>query len=161
VLYNFKKIQKSVSKIQSRRHCEAERRSNPANKAKMLIKRNSERWIASLTLAMTKDFRLYNFINFTTKLKINKMSAQERTLNNKKMKKSLTIIMLCGFISCYAQNTPPYAASAQTWTFGNQTWSDAIHMPGCNKESLIDLYDPDCCSYTTDGKIVNEKIEKK
>jgi hypothetical protein len=37
---------------------------------------------------------------------------------------------VCG----YTQNTPPHAASAKTWTVGEQTWSDVIHMPECNKE---------------------------
>jgi uncharacterized protein (TIGR02145 family) len=51
--------------------------------------------------------------------------------------------------------TPPYAASAQTWTFGTSTltWSDAIHIPDCNKESFEDSYDePQCRSYTYEGK---------
>jgi hypothetical protein len=47
------------------------------------------------------------------------------------------------------QNTPPYAASARTWKFGNQTWSDAIHMPECNRESFAKSdTDPQCRSYT-------------
>jgi hypothetical protein len=48
--------------------------------------------------------------------------------------------------------TPPYAASTMTWTFGDQTWSDAIHCPECNKESFADSdTDPQCRSYTADG----------
>jgi hypothetical protein len=48
------------------------------------------------------------------------------------------------------QSTPPFAASAETWAFGNQTWSDAIHMPTCNKETFEGSYtDPDCRSYTS------------
>jgi hypothetical protein len=48
---------------------------------------------------------------------------------------------------------PPYAATTQTWTFGNQTWSDAIQMPDCNKEDFEDSYtDPQCRSYTENGK---------
>jgi hypothetical protein len=69
------------------------------------------------------------------------------------MKKILTIIMLCGVVGSYAQNTPRYAASTRTWTFGNQTWSDAIHIPECNKSSFTRDYDnPQCRSYTEDGK---------
>jgi hypothetical protein len=46
-----------------------------------------------------------------------------------------------------------YAASTQTWTFGNQTWSDAIHIPDCNKSSFTnDYYNPQCRSYTESGK---------
>jgi hypothetical protein len=56
----------------------------------------------------------------------------------------------------YPKNTPPHAASTQTWTFGDQTWSDAIQMPECNKTSFRIIpytYDkPDCRSYTADGK---------
>jgi hypothetical protein len=48
---------------------------------------------------------------------------------------------------------PPYAASTMTWTFGNQTWSDAIHYPECNKGTFQDSYsDPQCRSYTEEGK---------
>jgi hypothetical protein len=51
-------------------------------------------------------------------------------------------------------DTPLYAASAQTWTFGNQTWSDAIHCPECNRETFEGYYpfEPRCRSYTADGK---------
>ena len=69
------------------------------------------------------------------------------------MKKTLTIIMLCGVISGYAQNTPHYAASTKTWTFGRQTWSDVIHFPECYKTSLTESYaDPQCRRYTLGGK---------
>jgi hypothetical protein len=45
--------------------------------------------------------------------------------------------------------TPPHAASTQTWTFGEQTWSDLIQMPDCNKETFEDSgTDPQCRSYT-------------
>jgi uncharacterized protein (TIGR02145 family) len=56
------------------------------------------------------------------------------------MKKILTIIMFCGIIGGYAQNTPPYAASTQTWVIeGNdisQTWSDHINVPACDKTNF-------------------------
>ncbi|MDR2358676.1 MAG: fibrobacter succinogenes major paralogous domain-containing protein [Prevotellaceae bacterium] len=66
------------------------------------------------------------------------------------MKTLLTILMLCGVCCGYAQNTPPHAASTETWTVGKQTWSDAIHMPECNKETFeLSLTAPQCRSYTT------------
>jgi hypothetical protein len=52
-----------------------------------------------------------------------------------------------------ALTTPPHAASPNTWTFGEQTWSDAIQIPECNKTSFTDSYtDPHCRSYTENGK---------
>jgi hypothetical protein len=76
-----------------------------------------------------------------------------RTVNKKSekiiMKKFLTIIMLCGICYGYAQNTPPYASSTQTWNFGGLIWSDAIQMPECDKSSFEDSYTkPQCRSYT-------------
>jgi hypothetical protein len=45
--------------------------------------------------------------------------------------------------------TPPYAASTQTWTFGEQQWSDAIRIPACNKTSFMNSFtEPQCRSYT-------------
>jgi hypothetical protein len=50
-------------------------------------------------------------------------------------------------------NTLPYAATTQTWTFGDQTWSDAIQCPECNKETFENSYtEPHCRSYTENGK---------
>jgi hypothetical protein len=48
-----------------------------------------------------------------------------------------------------------YPSSNQTWTLGDQTWSDAIHCPECNKESFEESNtDPQCRSYTyDDGRI--------
>jgi hypothetical protein len=67
--------------------------------------------------------------------------------------KILTILMLCGVIGGYAQNTPPHAASTQTWTFGTQTWSDAIHIPECNKADFTNSdTEPQCRSYTEEEK---------
>jgi uncharacterized protein (TIGR02145 family) len=45
---------------------------------------------------------------------------------------------------------PQYAASAQIWTIGEQTWSAAIQIPACNKTSFTysDTV-PDCHSYTS------------
>jgi hypothetical protein len=69
------------------------------------------------------------------------------------MKKNLTILMLFGVVYAYAQDTPPHAASTMTWTFGEQTWSDAIQIPECNKEDFpcSDTV-PQCRSYTEDEK---------
>jgi hypothetical protein len=65
----------------------------------------------------------------------------------------LTILMLFGVICGYAQNTPPHAASTKTWTFGTQTWSDAIRVPGCNKKDFKhSSKEPHCRSYTSGGK---------
>jgi hypothetical protein len=67
--------------------------------------------------------------------------------------KILTIIMLCGVWGGYAQTTPRYAASALTWVFGSQTWSDAIQVPECNKTSFTNSStNSDCRSYTFEGK---------
>jgi hypothetical protein len=70
------------------------------------------------------------------------------------MKTILTIIILCGVCCGYAQNTPRYAASTKTWRIGNQTWSDAIQIPACNREYFEDSVDaPQCRSYTdNEGK---------
>jgi hypothetical protein len=65
------------------------------------------------------------------------------------MKNLLTILMLCGVCCAYAQNTPPHAASTRTWSVGIQTWSDAIHIPDCNKmNEMNSLTVPQCRSYT-------------
>ncbi|MDR3350508.1 MAG: hypothetical protein LBN98_02515, partial [Prevotellaceae bacterium] len=47
---------------------------------------------------------------------------------------------------------PTHAASTHMWTFGEQTWSDAIHIPECNKDdfSRSDT-EPQCRSYTEDA----------
>jgi hypothetical protein len=46
--------------------------------------------------------------------------------------------------------TPPYAASTETWVFGGQTWSDAIHIPECSSPSFEDSdSEPQCRSYTS------------
>jgi uncharacterized protein (TIGR02145 family) len=75
------------------------------------------------------------------------------TFNLKNMKKILTIIMLFGVICGYAQNTPRYAASTKTWTFGTQTWSDVIRIPECNKNDFKNSSkEPQCRSYTSGGK---------
>jgi hypothetical protein len=45
---------------------------------------------------------------------------------------------------------PPYAASTHTWTFDNQTWSDAIQIPECNKNDFEAHWtEPRCRSYTS------------
>jgi uncharacterized protein (TIGR02145 family) len=50
-----------------------------------------------------------------------------------------------------ALTTPPNAASTQTRVFGDQTWSDAIHIPDCNKTDFTnDDNNPQCRSNTSD-----------
>jgi hypothetical protein len=69
----------------------------------------------------------------------------------KTMKKTLTIIMLLGAMCGYAQDFPPCAASSQTWTFGDLTWSDAIHVPECGEETFGYNYTaPQCRNYSDD-----------
>jgi uncharacterized protein (TIGR02145 family) len=59
---------------------------------------------------------------------------------------SFAALLLAG--NCPAQ-TPPHSASTQTWTFGNQVWSDAIQIPECNKTDFTESDEtPDCLSYT-------------
>jgi hypothetical protein len=72
--------------------------------------------------------------------------------------KRLLFIMIAAatiiFVGCNkdddeSANTPPYAATTQTWTFGDQTWSDAIHCPECNNETFEEsVTEPQCRSYT-------------
>jgi hypothetical protein len=48
--------------------------------------------------------------------------------------------------------TPTYAASTHAWTFGDQTWSDAIHIPACNIATFArSTTTPYCRSYTENG----------
>jgi hypothetical protein len=80
---------------------------------------------------------------------------------------SLMVAAAMVFASCNKENypqdsesttsdPPTYAASNKIWVFGEQTWSDAIHMPECNKETFDGGYwnEPkaDCRSYTYEGK---------
>jgi uncharacterized protein (TIGR02145 family) len=85
-----------------------------------------------------------------------------KPLNYKIMKNFLPILMLCGVMSGCAQVTPPHAASTKTWVIESpdgsikQTWSDAIHIPACNKEDFDggteDSPKADCRSYTFEGR---------
>jgi hypothetical protein len=54
-------------------------------------------------------------------------------------------------VSVMQQATPPYAASANIWKFGEQIWSDAIQViPECNKpEFTSSTSTPSCRSYTS------------
>ncbi|MDR3140948.1 MAG: fibrobacter succinogenes major paralogous domain-containing protein [Tannerellaceae bacterium] len=46
-------------------------------------------------------------------------------------------------------NAPVHAATHKVWVFGDQTWSDAIQIPECNKESFENSETkPDCRNYT-------------
>jgi predicted small lipoprotein YifL len=51
---------------------------------------------------------------------------------------------------------PPFAASTLTWALREQTWSDAIRLPECNKDDFDggagDAPRADCRSYTHGGK---------
>jgi hypothetical protein len=72
--------------------------------------------------------------------------------------RTATIAFTAGKLACAVDVTQAgqafYAASARTWTFGNQTWSDAIHMPECNKTSFTNSRTvPQCRSYTSAGNI--------
>jgi hypothetical protein len=60
---------------------------------------------------------------------------------------SFTALLIAG--GCKSSiDAPPFAASTRTWTFGGQTWSDAIRIPECNKTSFSNSIDvPDCRSY--------------
>jgi hypothetical protein len=87
----------------------------------------------------------------TTEKKSVKSVGKKQFLNNMIMKKllllSFAILLITG--KCHAQ-TPPHAASTQTWTFGDQVWSDAIRIPECNKASFSNSeYTPECRSYTS------------
>jgi hypothetical protein len=80
------------------------------------------------------------------------------------MKKKFTLMIAAAiaFTACSKDDDsddkkmPPHAASTQTWTFGERIWSDAIHMPDCNKEDFDgetpDAPKPDGRSYTSGGK---------
>jgi uncharacterized protein (TIGR02145 family) len=63
------------------------------------------------------------------------------------------LVLLLAFAGCKkdddkSADTPPLAASTQTWTFGDQIWSDAIQCPECNKETFEESYtEPQCRSY--------------
>jgi hypothetical protein len=50
-----------------------------------------------------------------------------------------------------APKVPCHAASTNTWSYGSQTWSDAIHIPTCNKTSFTNRDDPQCRSYSESG----------
>jgi hypothetical protein len=78
------------------------------------------------------------------------------------MKKKLFFMLIVAAATAFAgckkdddesAKTPPYAATTQTWTFGDQTWSDDIQCPECNKEDFPDSdTEPQCRSYTESEK---------
>jgi hypothetical protein len=75
------------------------------------------------------------------------------------MKKILTIAALTLLIvgGCNKNNEKeesdemtPRPASTQTWTFGDQIWSDVIQVPACDKSDFMEsVTSPDCRSYTS------------
>jgi hypothetical protein len=94
------------------------------------------------------------------------MKNNFKTIKTKNIKMcSRTAVRLCGHCSCLlvlllafsgckkdddkSADTPPLAATTQTWTFGDQIWSDAIQCPECNKETFVHSdTEPQCRSYT-------------
>ncbi|MDR2359300.1 MAG: hypothetical protein LBD87_05825, partial [Prevotellaceae bacterium] len=47
-----------------------------------------------------------------------------------------SLMMLAGMNACKQKlETPPFAASTQTWTIAGRTWSDVIQLPECNDEN--------------------------
>jgi hypothetical protein len=51
-----------------------------------------------------------------------------------------------------ATDAPANAVSDTVWVFGNQTWSDAIHILECNKSTFEESFtNPQCRSYTYEG----------
>jgi hypothetical protein len=78
-------------------------------------------------------------------------------LNAATVTRSATVTLAAGTltravgVAQAALTTPPNAASTQTWVFGEQTWSDAIQIPDCNKTDFTNDYNnPQCRSYTSD-----------
>jgi hypothetical protein len=96
------------------------------------------------------------------------MNFLKQILKQNAMKKVFTLMIAAAivFAGCSRDDddvdndndnkTPPHAASTQTWTFGEQTWSDLIQMPDCNKADFDggtpDESKPDGRSYTYKGK---------
>jgi hypothetical protein len=51
-----------------------------------------------------------------------------------------------------SDDAPPHAASDKVWVTGTQEWSDAIHIPECDKTSFPDSEtNPQCRSYSAEG----------
>jgi hypothetical protein len=49
------------------------------------------------------------------------------------------------------ENAPPYAASNKVWVIGDQTWSDAIHIPECKDAGFKSIYNIPFCRSCTSG----------
>jgi hypothetical protein len=68
----------------------------------------------------------------------------------------VSVVQPVAFTFSDADNVPPHAASNKVWgIFGgsNLIWSDAIHIPECNKSSFtVSNTEPHCRSYTESGK---------
>jgi hypothetical protein len=82
--------------------------------------------------------------------------AVSATANTAIVTRAATVTLTAGALTQTVSVTQAaalfYAASAQTWSFGSLTWSDAIHIPDCNKTSYADSYDdPQCRSITKGG----------
>jgi hypothetical protein len=61
---------------------------------------------------------------------------------------AFSVLLIVAAMSAGYAQTPRYAATTKTWFFGNQTWSDAIQVPECNKSSFAESdTEPQCRSY--------------
>jgi hypothetical protein len=65
---------------------------------------------------------------------------------------TVTVAQGTAYVINEVNNPPPHAASSYVWQFGTSTltWSDAIHIPECNKSSFSNSdTSPQCRSYTS------------
>jgi hypothetical protein len=78
------------------------------------------------------------------------------TINSGEAVRNATVTIVAGALQktvtlqqAKSANTPPNAASVNTWSYGDQTWSDAIHIPACAGGDFSSSTDtPQCRSYT-------------
>ncbi|MDR3180618.1 MAG: hypothetical protein LBT61_01650 [Prevotellaceae bacterium] len=71
------------------------------------------------------------------------------------LSRAVAVTQAAAYVINEVDNPPTHAASSYVWQFGTSTltWSDAIHIPDCNKETFEISYDePQCRSYTYEGK---------
>jgi uncharacterized protein (TIGR02145 family) len=79
------------------------------------------------------------------------MSEGDELYNNAPIERDLGLSVRCTWdFPSTSTTTPPYAASTNTWVYGNLTASEVIQMPHCNKTSYSTEYYgvPDCRNYT-------------
>jgi uncharacterized protein (TIGR02145 family) len=79
--------------------------------------------------------------------------VEENTTDTRNATISLTAGSLTRTVTVTQDVAPPaHAVTPKTWVIGSQTWSDAIHIPECNKEDFGEsLEEPRCRSYTEEG----------